>query len=46
MGHDVPCQANRVDHWAQPNGLCRAWHDGPEVRLGHGPVWTLGQHCR
>jgi hypothetical protein len=26
------------------NRLCRAWHDEPEARPGHGPVRALGRH--
>jgi hypothetical protein len=29
---------------ARPNGTCRAWHGGLEVRPGHGPVWASGWH--
>jgi hypothetical protein len=29
---------------ARPNGSCHAWHNEPEVRPGHGPVWASGHH--
>jgi hypothetical protein len=29
---------------ARPNVSCRAWHRGPEVRLGHGSVQASGRH--